>query len=331
MSKLINKSAAYATDVLRGIVQTNPQQLRQIEEKRLILRSEVPIEEKVHVVTGGGAGHEPASPALVGPGLLDGVALGEVFTSPPAGHISDLIAECSTESGVLAIIGNYEGDMMNFDAAIEMVSANEDLDVETVVVADDVATKGTERGGRGVCGMVLVCKVAGAKAEQGSDLKAVAEVAQKAADRTATMGVGLEPCTRPGETEPVFDLKTDEVEIGIGNHGEAGVERTQLASAEEITERLVEPIKAELGLSGDSTVATMVNGMGATPPGELYIVNDAVHSHLAAGGIDIAHSWVGNYTTSLDMQGCSVVVMDIDDELSTLLEAPANAPGFVTG
>lgn len=328
MSKLINEPESYVDDVIDGIVATTPGKVRRIDGTPLLVQTDVPQDDRVHVVTGGGAGHEPASAGLVGPGLLDGVALGEVFTAPSATKLADLIAECDSGSGVLSIIANYEGDVMNFEGAMELVGARHDIETESVIVADDVATKHTDRGGRGVCGMVIVCKVAGAKAEREGSLDEVASTARKAADNVATVGVGVSPCRRPGENEPMFELEEDTIEIGIGNHGEAGIERTTMMDADEIVDRLTEEVLADLELEPGDSVATMVNGMGATPMGELYIVNNALQEILDTEGLETERSWVGNYTTSLDMRGCSIVVMKLDDELTSLINAGADTPGL---
>lgn len=331
MKKLINDPEQYTEEMLEGIVAANNDLIKQVEDSNILMRSDAPAEGRPNIVTGGGTGHEPASSCLVGPGMLDGVAMGELFTAPSATLIADLFSACDGGEGVLAIVGNYSGDIMNFEAAEDIVTATTDVQVEQVVVADDVATKDTEQGARGVCGMVLVCKVAAAAAKRGDDIQKIKQVAQRAADNVATMGVGLSPCVVPGNDEPMIDLGPDEIEYGIGNHGEAGVERSSMGSAKEITERLAGKVVTELGLESDDRVVTMVNGMGATPVGELYVVNNNLHSMLRNENIRIEQTWVGNYTTSLDMEGCSIVIMRLDDELRDLMSAPAQTPGFSVG
>ena len=328
MKKLLNEPERYTDEMIEGLLAANPDSLRQLEDTRVILRAAAPVAGKVGIVTGGGTGHEPASSGLVGPGMLDGVTLGDVFTAPPADGISEMIPECDGCEGVLAVIGNYDGDIMNFEAAMEIVEAEHDIDTETVVVADDVATRSTSGGARGVCGMVLVHKVAGAKAMQDASLKEVATTTRKAADRVATMGVGLTSCVTPQKGTPTIDLGPDEMEVGIGNHGEPGVERTELMDADDVTDRLTDAVLADLDIESGARVATMVNGMGATPLGELYIVNRRLQTLLSDRDITTEQAWVGEYTTSLDMAGCSIVVMELDDELASLINAPADSPGL---
>jgi len=280
-------------------------------------------------VSGGGSGHEPTHAGYIGDGMLDGAAAGDVFSSPTADEFEALIDACDAGEGVLAVIKNYEGDVMNFETAIELAEM-EGVDVETVVVDDDVAVEDSlyTSGRRGVCGTILVHKAAGAKAAAGADLDEVRRVAQKVVDNVGTMGMALTSCVTPEKGEPTFDLGEDEIELGIGIHGEPGTERTDVMSADEVTGALTESVLEDLDVDGDEEVLTIVNGMGGTPQMELFVVNRRLQALVDEHGLETWDAWVGDYMTSLDMAGCSITMCVLDDELKELLGAPADTPAL---
>jgi dihydroxyacetone kinase-like protein len=326
MKKLINDADDVVDEMLDGLVAARPGRLRRVPDSTVIVRQDAPVKGTVGVTSGGGSGHEPAFAGYVGPGLLDGAAAGEVFTSPTPDTFRTLVEAVDGGEGVLVVINNYEGDIMNLETAVELVEMETGTAVETVVVNDDVAVEDSEytSGRRGVCGSAFVLKAAGAKAAMGADLKTVAETARAAVDRVRTMGMALTPCVIPEKGEPTFTLADDEMEVGIGLHGEPGVERTDVAPADEVTDRLLDAVLDDLEPSGE--VATIVNGMGGTPLMELYVVHRRVRERLQAEGLDVRAAWVGEYMTSLDMCGCSVSVMDLNAEFAALLSSPADTP-----
>lgn len=330
MKKLINEPSAVVDEMLDGMVAAHPDEVRRLPDSNVLVRADAPVEGKVAVVSGGGSGHEPTHAGYLGPGMLDGAASGEVFTSPTADEVSEMVQACDGGEGVLMVIKNYEGDVMNFETAGEMAEMESDVDVAQVVVNDDVAVEDSlyTSGRRGVCGTIFVHKVAGAMADEGGDLDEVQRVAQKVIDNVATMGTALTSCITPEKGEPTFDLGEDEIELGIGIHGEPGVERTETMSADDITERLTENVLDDLDLDSGTQVATIVNGMGGTPLSELYIVNRKLQSILEDEGLETWDAWVGDYMTSLDMQGCSVTVLELDDELKELLAHPVETPAL---
>ncbi len=328
MKKLINEPEDVVDEMLEGMVTAHD--LRRVEGTETVVRSDAPIEGKVGLVSGGGSGHEPTHAGYIGDGMLDGAAAGEVFTSPTADQLSELIQACDGGEGVFCVIKNYEGDVMNFETAIEMAEMESDTDVETVVVNDDVAVEDSlyTSGRRGVCGTIFVHKVAGAMVAQGGDLAEIKRVAEKANENVGTMGMALTSCVTPEKGEPTFDLGDDEIELGIGIHGEPGTERTDVMSADEITDHLTEAVLDDLDLAADAEVATIVNGMGGTPLMELYVVNRRLQTLLDDRDVETWDAWVGDYMTSLDMMGCSVTVLELDDELKDLLAAPAETPAL---
>lgn len=328
MKKLLNAPEDVVDEMLDGLVAERPDKLRRVPDSNILVRQDAPVEGKVAVTSGGGSGHEPAFAGYIGDGYLDGAASGEVFTSPTPDMFETLVRSVDAGEGVVVIINNYDGDIMNLDTAVEMVETEGDIDIETVIVNDDVAVEDSEytTGRRGVAGATFALKVAGAKAAQGADLEAVAETTRAAIDRIGTMSMALTPCVTPDKGEPTFTLDEDEMEIGIGLHGEPGVERTALASADEITDRLVDAVLDDLEPSGE--VATLVNGTGGTPLMELYVVNRRLQERLDDAGLDTWDAWVGEYMSSLDMCGCSVTVMDLDEEFKQLLSAPAESPAM---
>ncbi|GAA0232335.1 dihydroxyacetone kinase subunit DhaK [Haladaptatus pallidirubidus] len=330
MKKLINEPSAVVDEMLDGMVSAHPDELRRLADTNVLVRNDAPVSDKVAVVSGGGSGHEPTHAGYLGPGMLDGAAAGEVFTSPTADEISEMIQACDSGKGVLNVVKNYEGDVMNFETAGELAEMESDVEVAEVVVNDDVAVEDSlyTSGRRGVCGTILVHKVAGAMADRGEELDEVKRVAEKVIDNVATMGTALTSCVTPEKGEPTFDLAEDEIELGIGIHGEPGVERVEMMSADEITERLTEKVFDDLSPSSGAEVLTIVNGMGGTPLSELYVVNRKLQSMMEERDFMTWDAWVGDYMTSLDMQGCSVTVLVLDDELKELLAHPAATPAL---
>ncbi len=329
MKKLINDSDDVVDEMLDGMVATYPDHLQRLPDTQVLVRDDAPLDGKVGVVSGGGSGHEPTHAGYIGDGMLDGAAAGDVFSSPTADEFEELIDACDSGEGVLAVIKNYEGDVMNFETAIELVEM-EGTEVASVVVNDDVAVEDSlyTSGRRGVCGTILVHKAAGAKAAAGADLEEVQRVGQKVVDNVGTMGMALTSCVTPEKGEPTFDLGDDEIELGIGIHGEPGTERTGIMSADEVTEELTESVLADLNLEEGQEVVTIVNGMGATPQMELFVVNRKLQELLGDHGLETWDAWVGDYMTSLDMAGCSITICAVDDELKELLGASADTPAL---
>ena len=329
MKKLINSPETVVDEMLDGMVAAYPESLRRLDDTTVMVRADAPVDGKVGIVSGGGSGHEPTHAGFLGEGMLDGAAAGEVFTSPTADQLNEMIQACDGGAGVLCVVKNYEGDVMNFETAGEMAEM-EDIEVRQVVVNDDVAVEDSlyTSGRRGVAGTIFVHKVAGAKAAEGADIGEVERVANKMIDNVATMGVALTSCVTPDKGEPTFDLPDDEIELGIGIHGEPGTERVDHMTADEITEHLTERVLDDLDLDECQKVLTLVNGMGGTPQSELFIVNKKLQEIVADHGLDTWDAWVGDYMTSLDMMGCSVTVAAVDDELKELLTAAADTPAL---
>ncbi|WP_226580879.1 dihydroxyacetone kinase subunit DhaK [Halobacillus litoralis] len=329
MKKLINNPDHVITEMLDGFVAAHEQAVKRLPDTTVITRKDAPVKNKVGIVSGGGSGHEPAHAGYVGEGMLDGAVSGEVFTSPTPDQVFEAIKAVDGGAGVLLIIKNYTGDVMNFEMAAELAEA-EGIEVERVIVNDDVAVEDSSftTGRRGVAGTIFVHKAAGAKAESGASLSDVKKTAEQVIRNVRTMGVALRPCIMPASGEESFELAEDEMEVGIGIHGEPGVEKKPLSAADDITEDLLNKIVPELELNQSDEVAVMVNGMGATPEMELYIMNRKVQEWLAAKGVTVSHTFVGEYMTSLEMTGCSITLLKVDNELKGLLDAPSNAPAF---
>ncbi|MDR1377182.1 MAG: dihydroxyacetone kinase subunit DhaK, partial [Synergistaceae bacterium] len=283
---------------------------------------------KVGLVSGGGSGHEPSHAGYVGEGMLDAAVAGNVFASPSPDRVLKGIQAADSGKGVLLIVKNYSGDIMNFDMARELAEA-EGITVDSVVVKDDVAVPDStySTGRRGIAGTVFVHKIAGAKAEKGASLAEVKAVARKVIDNVRSMGMAMSACVLPGVGKPGFILNEDEIEIGMGIHGEPGVEKTKVVTAAELADILLGRVLADYDYTG-SDAAVMVNGLGATPLMELYIVYNEVEKVLAAKGIKIHRALVGNYMTSLEMAGCSVTLLKLDPELRELLDAPCGTPAL---
>ena len=325
MKKIINKPMDVVGEALRGMELAHPE-LLYTPGYEVISRKEKA--DKVAVISGGGAGHEPAHAGYVGKGMLDAAVSGNVFSSPSPDRIGDAINRMNSGKGVLLIIKNYSGDIMNFGLASDLAEA-EDIQVESVVVKDDVAVPDStySTGRRGIAGTVFVHKIAGAKAELGGNLKEVKAAAEKAVANIRSMGMAMSPCVLPAVGKPGFVLEDNEVEIGMGIHGEPGVERTQVKTAKETAEILLEKILEDYDYTG-SEVAVLVNGLGGTPLMELYILNMEVQKLLEEKNIRTYKTLVGNYMTALDMTGCSLTLMKLDDELKELLDAPCDTPAL---
>lgn len=329
MKKLINDPYRVTQEAIDGYVMAFPSQVRRVGNQAVV-RSDAPIKGKVGVVIGGGSGHEPLFMGYLGRGFADGCPVGNIFTSPSPDVILDATRAVSGGAGVIYLYGNYSGDVMNFDLAAEM-AAEEDIRTETVLVTDDVASATPDQihRRRGIAGDFFVFKAAGARAEEGGTLGEVYAAARKANDNTRTMGVALSSCTIPASGKPIFHLGEDEIELGLGIHGEPGETRQKLQPADIITERLVNRVLTDLPYKGGEEVALLVNGLGGTPLAELYIVTRRVARLLRDAEIRIHRSYVGNYSTSLEMTGCSVTLMRLDDELRGLVDKPASCPCFV--
>jgi dihydroxyacetone kinase-like protein len=332
MKKLINAPADVVSESLLGLEAAHPE-LRIDHTNKVVLRGDAPRPGKVGLVSGGGSGHEPLHGGFVGVGMLDAACCGEVFTSPVPDQIVAATQAVDGGAGVLHIVKNYTGDVMNFEMAAELCAATTGVEVASVVTDDDVAVQDSlyTVGRRGVGVTVLVEKLAGAAAEQGRSLTEVADVARRVNAAGRSMGMALTSCTVPAAGRPTFDLPEDEMELGIGIHGEPGRVRVPLAPASEIAERLVEPILDDTEFGGDAGVLAFVNGMGATPLIELYLMYHEVDRLLSKAGIPVARSLVGNYITSLDMAGCSVTLLKLDDELLRLWDAPVRTPALRWG
>ncbi len=332
MKKLINDPADVVPEALRGLAAAHPE-LRVDHENRVVFRGDAPRQGKVGLVSGGGSGHEPMHAGFVGVGMLDAACAGEVFTSPVPDQMAAATRGVDGGAGVLHIVKNYTGDVMNFEMAAELVQAESDTEVVSVVTDDDVAVQDSlyTAGRRGVGVTVLVEKLAGAAAEEGRPLAAVADIAKRVNANGRSMGMALTSCTVPAAGRPTFDLPDDEMEIGIGIHGEPGRRRVPLAPAREVAEMLVEPVLSDLDMTGGEGVIAFVNGMGGTPLLELYLMYAEVVAVLEKAGVGVARNLVGSYMTSLDMAGCSVTLLKADDELLRLWDAPVRTPSLRWG
>ena len=327
MKKFINAVENVEQEMLAGIAKAHPEYVQKLPDFNVLVRTEKK-EGKVALVSGGGSGHEPAHGGFVGKGMLDAAVAGAVFTSPTPDQVEGAVRAVATDAGVLLVIKNYTGDVMNFEMAAEMAEFD-GINCKTVIVNDDVAVQDSlyTTGRRGVAGTVFVHKIAGAKAEQGASLEEVQAVAQKVIDNVRTMGAALTPCTVPAAGKPGFELAEDEMEVGIGIHGEPGTHKEKVASANDVVDHLMGKILADIDYSG-SEVAVIVNGSGATPLMELYIINNRVADVLAEKGIKVHKTLVGNYMTSLEMAGFSISLLRLDDELKALLDEPADTPAL---
>lgn len=329
MQRIINDPTMVVEDMLQGFIKAHPNLVAPTDDPRVLKYKHAPIEGKVGIVTGGGSGHKPAFIGYIGRNMVDAVAVGEIFTSPSAQAFFNAFQAADSGRGVACLYGNYAGDNMNVKLARRMAE-QAGIRVEIVVANDDVpSAPATERDKRrGVAGEVLMWKVGGAKAATGASLDEVIAAAQKAIDNTRSVGVGLTPCTIPAVGKPNFSIEPGKMEMGIGHHGEPGVEVTDLKPASQIAEAMMNLILPDLPFeSGDETVV-LVSGLGATPVMELYILFNHVEELMSAAGISIYRSYVGNYFTSLEMMGATVTVMRLDNELKTLIDMEADSIGL---
>lgn len=333
MKKIINDPASFVDEVVEGLLLAHGDELRAVsEDQRALVRADAGSGGRVGIVTGGGSGHMPFFLGYVGQGLASGVAVGNVFSSPSPGQIYAATVASDAGAGVLYLYGNYGGDVYNFDIAADMASAD-GIQVTTVLGTDDMLSAPPERidTRRGVAGLIFAYKTAGAAAEKGADLHEVTEIARRTVARTRTIGVGLSPTILPAAGEPTFTLADGEMEIGIGIHGEPGNRRIPLESADAITDRFVTELLTELRLSPGDRVAVLVNGLGATPLEELYLIYRRTHRALADLGVIIHRNYVGEYATSLEMAGASLSILHLDHQLAELIDAPAHSPFFNQG
>ncbi len=329
MKKIINKPENFVPEMLDGLLKAYPDQLDYAEDVHAIVRADSPVEGKVGLATGGGSGHLPVFLGYVGKGMLDGCAVGDVFASPSADQMFALTKRINGGKGVVYIYGNYGGDVMNFDMAAEMADM-ENITVKTVLVRDDIASAPPEETSRrrGVAGMVFAFKIAGAKADQGGSQDEVVAVTEKALANIRTMGVALSPCTVPMAGRPTFTIGEGEMEIGMGIHGEPGKKREALQTADEIARRMTEELLKDMDAKAGDRLAVMINGLGATPPEELYILYRKVNQLLTDHKISIHRAYVGEFATSMEMAGASFTFFKLDGELSSLLDYPVNTPFF---
>jgi dihydroxyacetone kinase-like protein len=343
VKKLMNDAKQFVPEMMKGIAAANPDTIKWVPEYNLIMRADAPNPDKVSIVQGSGSGHEPAHIMIVGKGMLDAACPGDVFAAPPMGNVVESSKLLASPKGILHIVNNYSGDRMSFETAAEMLDA-EDILVKTIYVDDDVAVQDSTYtvGRRGVAGNFFVIKAVGAAAEEGASLDELVEIGEKVNSVTRSMGMALTGCTPPAKGEPIFTLEEDEMEMGVGIHGEPGRSRKKLVSANEIVDEMIQailtdrkPIFDEDGnqtgreapvFSAGDEVALMVNGLGGTPISELYLVYGIAHDKLEEAGIKVWRSYVGEYCTSLEMAGMSITLCKVDDQLKELFTAPAEIP-----
>ncbi|MFJ6728122.1 dihydroxyacetone kinase subunit DhaK [Streptomyces sp. NPDC091281] len=327
MKKFVNDPKDYVAEMLEGLALANPGTLTYVPEYNLIMRADAPREDKVSIVQGSGSGHEPAHVMSVGPGMLDAACPGDVFAAPPADFVYETVKRVASPKGVLLLVNNYTGDRMAFEMAEELSQAD-GITVRTLFIDDDVAVEDSTYtvGRRGVAGNFFVMKAVGAAAERGAGLDEVYAIGEKVNSVTRTMGMALTACTPPAKGSPLFELPDDAVEMGVGIHGEPGRRREPLQPATALVGELVTAVVDDLPFTSGDRVALMVNGLGGTPVGELYLVYGIAHKQLAARGFEVGRSYVGEYCTSLDMAGASVTLTRLDDDLLDLLTAPAEIP-----
>ncbi|MFQ5774313.1 MAG: dihydroxyacetone kinase subunit DhaK [Kiloniellaceae bacterium] len=329
MKKFVNKVDDILTESLRGFAAAHADIVKIHEQPNFVTRADAPTKGKVALVSGGGSGHEPLHAGFVGYGMLDAACPGQVFTSPTPDQMLAAAAAVDGGAGVLFIVKNYSGDVMNFEMAADMVAGES----ATVLTNDDVAVEDSSftTGRRGVAGTVVVEKIVGAAAEAGADLQACRALGERVNEATGSMGVALTSCTVPAAGKPTFDIGEDEVEMGVGIHGEPGRRRVKLAPADAIAEELVGAIAADLTPKSDDKILLHINGFGGTPLMELYLMYEAAARQCRAKGLQIARSLVGNYTTSLEMAGCSVTLTVLDDEMIRLWDAPVHTAALRWG
>ena len=327
MKKIINKPSDFVEESIEGLVKSHPEIYSFApDNKRVIARAEK-ASNKVGIISGGGSGHLPVFTGYVGKGLLDSCAVGSVFASPSVDQIASAIRNANNGNGVLCIIGNYGGDVMNFEMACEIVTS-EGIKTKTVIVADDIASASNEEKSkrRGIAGMIFVFKVAGSIAETGASLEKTFNIASSANNNIRTLGVALSPCILPEAGKPTFEIKDDEIEIGMGIHGEPGIKREKLRSADQLSDDLCKRILGDYKLNAEDQVSIMINSLGATPLEELYIISKRVHENFSKLKIKITKSYVGRYATSMEMAGMSITVFKLDSELKKYLLTASDCP-----
>jgi dihydroxyacetone kinase-like protein len=325
VKKFVNDPQQFVPEMLKGIALANPDTLRYVPDYNLIMRADAPSDDKVSIIQGSGSGHEPAHVMAVGPGMLDAACPGDVFAAPPSDYVYETTKLLNSRKGVLHIINNYTGDKMAFDMGKELAEA-EDINVGTVVVDDDVSVKDSTWtvGRRGVAGNFFVIKALGAASARGDDLQSLVALGERVNSVTRSMGMALTSCTPPAKGSPLFELGDDEIEMGVGIHGEPGRSREKLRSANEILDEMLDAVVSDLPFESGDEVALMINGLGGTPISELYILYGHAHEELEKRGIKVVRNYVGEYCTSLDMAGASITLVKLDDELKELLDAPAS-------
>jgi phosphoenolpyruvate---glycerone phosphotransferase subunit DhaK len=327
MKKFVNDPANFVPEMLEGVYLANPDMLRYVPEFSIIHRADRPHKDKVSVIQGSGSGHEPAHIMAVGPGMLDAASPGNVFAAPPMDNCYECIKLMNTPKGVLVLVNNYQGDRMNWDMAVEMAQAD-GINAKSFIIDDDVAVKDSTHtvGRRGVAGNFFVIKACGAAAENGASLDELLALAGKVNSQVRSMGVALTSCTPPAKGTPIFQLGDDEIEVGVGIHGEPGRRRDKLKKADAIVDELYDAVSSDLPFKSGDKVALMINGLGGTPPSELYVLYRAAALRAKNAGLKVVRSYVGNYCTSLEMAGASLTLLKLDDELEKLMAAPAEIP-----
>lgn len=330
MKKFVNDPKQFVPEMLKGLALANPDTLKYVPNYNLIMRADAPSVNKVSIIQGSGSGHEPAHVMLVGRGMLDAACPGDVFAGPPVDFVYETSKLLNSEKGILHLINNYTGDRLAFEMGRELAEAD-GMKIEAVIVDDDVAVDGSTHtvGRRGVAGNFFVIKAVGAASEKGADLAALAALGRRVNSVTRTMGIALTSCTPPAKGATLFEIGPDEMEVGIGIHGEPGRRRAKIVPANEIAEILVEAVAGDLPFRSGDSVALMINGLGGTPLGELYLLYGCAHQQLQARGISVRRSYVGEYCTSLEMAGASLTLVKLDDPLFDLLMAPAEIPNRV--
>jgi dihydroxyacetone kinase-like protein len=330
MKKFINRPENVVEEMLEGFVKANAHKVRRLTTERVLVRTDAPVKGKVGIVTGGGSGHKPAFIGYIGKGLVDAVAVGDIFAAPPVQRVYEAIKAVDGGRGVLLCLGNYSGDVMNFGMAAELAQA-EGIPIESVIVNDDVASSPKERmdNRRGVAGEVILWKVVGALAEEGADLAKMKEVGTRAVFNTRSLGVAHTPCIMPSSGKPSFEIGEDEMEIGVGHHGEPGIKRMKMMSADEVTEFMTLKVIEDLPFRSGDEVTVLINGLGSTSLLEMYICFRKVAQILADHSIKIHRTYIGEFFTSMEMGGFSVTLTKMDDELKRLMDAPCDGVHFI--
>jgi dihydroxyacetone kinase-like protein len=325
MKKFVNDAAQFVPEFMKGVALANPDLLDYEPEFQMIKRKDAPNNSRVSVVQGSGSGHEPAHVMAVGPGMLDGACQGAVFAAPPVDACYETIKRLASDAGVLVLVNNYQGDRMAWDTAVELAEA-EGIKVKQFHINDDVAVKDSlyTVGRRGVAGNFFVIKAVGAAAAQGKSLEELLEIAEKVNNNVRTMGVALTSCIPPAKGTTIFDLGDDEMEVGVGIHGEPGRRRDKVKNADAITDELFDAVSQDVPFNSGDRIALMINGLGGTPISELYLLYARAHERAEQAGYTVARNYVGEYCTSLEMAGASLTILRLDDQLEELLAAPAD-------